>query len=478
MVRNVYQAALMLAAVLLSFATATVVAGLAGLPAPVLAVPGVVFAFMLSRRPGGEPWPEKAGAALLFTAAAAAGAWAGGELARHLVVGGAAFVALMGTSIWVRRFGPVATRLGAMAPLALIACLMASSGGPGGGSPWWTALVGLSAFCWVRAVRRIGARLTGLPGPAPRPASRPAARPAASTPRKARAGMLPSSRTALQMVIALTGAMAAGHLLFGDHWQWCVLSAMVVNLGTVGRGDLALKGAERGLGAMAGTLTAAALAAVTEPHGAVCVALIFLVLALASALRPYSYALHAAGITTALSLLYAYFGESPQQLLLVRVQALALGAAVAVAVGWFLLPLRTGDALRARMAAALAALSALLEARQGGTDTTRPLAHFDAALDAVAAGSRPHRIHRAGLRLVGARRDGRPTAAEVLLELRAPVRALTLRLPEPDEALAAATLGKVRRALADRPAARGRSPRPDVDAALRDLLAAIPAPRN
>ena len=46
-------------AVLLSFGTAVALAHAGGLPSPALAVPGVVFAFTLARRPGGEPLPEK-----------------------------------------------------------------------------------------------------------------------------------------------------------------------------------------------------------------------------------------------------------------------------------------------------------------------------------------------------------------------------------------------------------------------------------
>jgi len=51
MLSNGYSTLVAMAAGLLSFGTALGLAHGAGLPAPALAVPGVVFAFMLSRRP-------------------------------------------------------------------------------------------------------------------------------------------------------------------------------------------------------------------------------------------------------------------------------------------------------------------------------------------------------------------------------------------------------------------------------------------
>jgi uncharacterized membrane protein YccC len=292
-----------------------------------------------------------------------------------------------------------------------------------------------------------------------------------------------STRTALQLALALTTALAAGHLLFGPHWQWCAISAMVVNLGTAGRGDLALKGIERGLGAMAGTIAAAILAAWVQPRGTACIVVIFIVLALASALRRHGYAFYAGGITMVLSLLYGYFGESAQDLLLIRLQALALGAAIAVATGWFLLPVRAGDVLRARLATALAALSALLEARRTGAGAPAALAAFDAAADDVRASTRPYRLHRAVLRLARApRAAAHPAeAGDALLD----ARAVAVADPAPHRrATAATTIALLRRALADPaaslpdlPESARQGPPGGLDAALLQMARAIPALR-
>jgi hypothetical protein len=481
MINKGYITLVAMAAVLLSFLTALGLAHGAGLPAPALAVPGVVFAFTLSRRPGGEPLPERLTAAAVFSVLAGASAWLGPQLARHPVISGAVFVGFIGSSVWARRFGPAATRLGAMAPAVAIACLLASPAAPAD-VPWWpecgwTALVALCAFIWVRGTRWLGERVTGIPGPRPRPAP-----PRRDTPRQ---GMAASTRMALQTSLALAVALTAGHLLFGPHWQWCAISVMVVSLGAAGRGDQALRGIERGLGALSGTLLAAALAAVAEPHGTARIVVIFGLLALASGLRQYNYACYACGITAVLSELYGYFGESAGPLLPIRLEAVSLGAAIAVAVGWLVLPVRTRDVLRTRLAAALAALSALLAARRAGAGTREALAAFDAAAENIRASARPHRLHQSVLRLTRATLAPQPAdALEALLRCASAARALAATEPGPHERATAAAIGILRRALADPaalrrglPAAANQGPLADLDTALRQVAATVPALR-
>jgi Fusaric acid resistance protein-like len=481
MLSKSYSILVTMAAVLLSFLTALGLAHGAGLPAPALAVPAVVFGFMLSRRPGGEARPEKLTAAAVFSVLAGASTWFGPQLARHPLISGAVFVVFIGGSVWARRFGPVATRLGTMAPAVAISCLLASPAGPAD-VPWWpecgwTALVALCAFTWVRGTRWLGERLTGIPGPLPRPAS-----PRRDSPRP---GMANSTRMALQAALSLAAALTAGHLLFGAHWQWCAISVMVVSLGTAGRGDLALRGIERGLGALAGTLLAAALAAVAEPHGTACIVVIFVLLGLASGLRQYNYAFYACGITAVLSELYGFFGEPAGHLLPIRLEALSLGAAIAVAVGWFVLPVRARDVLRVRLAVALAALSALLAARRAGAGTREALAAFDAAAENVRAAMRPHRLHQWVLRLTRTSLAPHPAdAGEALLRCRAPVHALAATEPGPHERATAAAIGILRRALADPAALRrglsepaGQGPLANLDTALRQVAVAVPVLR-
>ncbi|MFJ2021602.1 hypothetical protein ACIOFZ_31045, partial [Streptomyces nodosus] len=177
-----------------------------------------------------EPVREQLGSAVLFSVMAGASVWLGTQMSPRPVIGAVVFVALMTASVWTRRFGPMATRLGAMVPLALLASLFTTGGAEQ--VPWWprcgrAALVGLLAFCWVHVLRRAGQRLLRLPRPEPRAA--------ASRRQRARRGPSVSTRMAAQTGLSLAVAFTAGHLLFGEHWQWTVLSALVVSLGTIGR---------------------------------------------------------------------------------------------------------------------------------------------------------------------------------------------------------------------------------------------------
>jgi Fusaric acid resistance protein-like len=482
MVSRVYNPLVAILAVLGSFFTGIEIAQhAAGYPAALLAVPAATFAFMLARRPGGDPAVERLMSAAGFALLAGGSVWIGTQMAEHPLIGGTAFVVLMSGSVWARRFGAGVTRLGAMVPLALISCLI-SSKSVAGGVPWWPicgwyALVGLGAFTWIQVVRWGAGKLTGIPaGPRPRP-------PAPARPQRRRGGVSTHTRMALQMAASLTLAFSLGHLLFGEHWQWAVISAMVVNLGTIGRGDLALKGLERGLGALAGTVIATVVVAAIDPQGTDCVVAIFVVLFAASILRPVNYAFYAAGVTTVLSLLYGYFGESAQHLLPIRLEALTLGAALAVTVGWFLLPILSTDVLRLRLATTLGTVSAFLEARREARPSAAALAAFDAAAAALAAAMRPHRLYRTVLRKARMGSSATPADAGVaLLAARGPLHALAAAGLGPRERATAKTVGLLRKALAapadplpELPPPAATAPLSDLDEALRRLARAIPA---
>jgi hypothetical protein len=480
MVSKVYNPLVAILAVLGSFLTGIEIARhAAGYPAPVLAVPATTFAFMLSRRPSGEPAIEKLMSAAGFALLAGASVWIGSQMAAHPVIGGVAFVVLMAGSIWARRFGARVTRLGAMVPLALISCLISSKSGAGT-VPWWPicgwyALVGFSAFVWIRVMRVVAERLTGIPG-GPPPRSAPDRR------KSQRKGISTHTRMALQMAVSLTLAFSLGHLVFGDHWQWTVISAMVVNLGALGRGEVVLKGLERGLGAMVGTLIATVIVVATDPQGTVCVVAIFVVLFVASILRPINYAFYAAGVTTVLSLLYGYFGESARQLLPIRLEALALGAALTVVVGWFLLPIRANDTLRLRLVSTLGALGAFLEARRESQPSAAALTTFDASVETLRASVRPHRLYRAALSRAHVARGIMPAdAGEALLAACGPVHAMAANKFGQRELATAKTIGLLRKALAapaaplpELPPAAPTPPLSDLDATLRRFAEAIP----
>jgi hypothetical protein len=88
--------------------------------------------------------------------------------------------------------------------------------------------------------------------------------------------------------------------------------------------------------------------------------IIFAVLGMAMWLREISYAYWAGCVTALLSLMYGYFGESAPSLLRTRLEEIAVGAVIGIAASWLVLPVRSGDVLRRRLADSLAALGGIL----------------------------------------------------------------------------------------------------------------------
>ncbi|GAA1173420.1 hypothetical protein GCM10009578_013940 [Streptomyces rhizosphaericus] len=251
-----------------------------------------------------------------------------------------------------------ATRAGTLLVLPLVAVLVLPGGtGPAGGHErtGWAAVMALVAVVWgsllTWAARR--ARLIRRP-----PAVEVTA--AAAGPR--RGGIPASTRMAWQMAAALAAAFAVGRMVWPDHWAWVVLTAFLVGSGARSRADVLVKGVWRTVGAAVGTVVAGALAGSFGPRSDAVVVLIFAVLAVATWLRELSHAYWAGCVTAVLSLLYDWFGQSPGGLLHTRLAGIAVGAVIGIAASWLVLPIRTSAAVRARTAAALAALTELLEA--------------------------------------------------------------------------------------------------------------------
>jgi uncharacterized membrane protein YccC len=200
---------------------------------------------------------------------------------------------------------------------------------------------------------------------------------------------------ALQMALALGAAFVVGRFGFTPRWTWTVLTAFIVCSGNRGRGDVLYKSLLRILGAAFGTVAATLLAGVFGPHDARSVVLIFVVLAVANWLRSLSYAYWAGCITAVLSLLNGYFGETRTSLLATRLEEILVGAAIGVAVSWFVLPVKTDAVVRRRIADALATLTDLLAAVRRDPSRLADLgARFEAEVEQLEQVARPIRAHR------------------------------------------------------------------------------------
>jgi uncharacterized membrane protein YccC len=285
----------------------------------------------------------------------------GTAIFRHPDLGDALFVAAVSATIWVRQFGEVARRIATLATLPLVAMLIVPApivAFPGGGGQrLWAAVVSLVALAWVVLTHGVAER-TGFLRPAadahvvgPRPASKRA---------RGRWRLTATTKMALQMGVSLGASFAVGRSVFGTHWTWVVLTAFIVATGNRGREDVVHKAAMRLLGAAAGTLAATTVAGAFAPGDNWSIVALFAVLSVAVWLRPLNYAFWAAGMTAALALLYGYYGEHGSGLLVTRLEAIAVGAGLAVASSCLLLPVRSTDTIRRDVGAALAALDRYL----------------------------------------------------------------------------------------------------------------------
>ena len=426
----------------------------------------VVFALSLARTQQGIDFKHRLISFAAMPILAVAAAKLGVLMATHADIGDGVFVLAVSGTIWIRRFGPTAGRLATLATLPLISILILQGSPVTASAPdhsWWAGVVALIAAFWVFTLQVIA----GVTGLGPRTPVHTAGRPTARSepPRRGtRARISVSTRMAVQMGVAVAVAFTAGRLIWPSHWTWTVLTAFIVCSGARSRGDVIHKGALRILGAGAGTILGTLIASTFAPFDHTSVVVIFAVLAVATWLRPLSYAYWAASVTAVLSLLYGYFGASATSLLHTRLEAILLGALIGIASSWMVLPIRSTDVLRSRLATMLATLSDLLKPRPRDTTTlTRQQARFDHSVHQLEQIAAPFEAHR---RLARHRRTA-PGNADAIAAIRrsvAPVHALIQYAANDNDVLAsprvvrvqsviAANIGALRRQIAGMPGA-------------------------
>ena len=345
-----------------------------------------VLAMTLSRNRLVQTWRGRAEAVIGLPVVGLATAGVGYLFVALPIVGAAAFVAAMFLSIYLRRFGPVWTRVGSLIALPFITLLIAPGAGVGT-TPAGVALLSVVVLVIVVALRLLAEVTRFLPkvrpapsaaGPAAQaaPATRaaPATQAAPAVPTRTPSGTRPiaSTRMAIQMAIALTAAFVVGYFVFPQHVAWVVLTAFIVCSGNRGRADVLYKSGLRIVGAAIGTIVASiGLVWLTPAHqsaqgsflqGPPLVILLLVILGIGLWLREWTYALWAVVMTLVITLLQGAVipvasGTGGEQLW-IRILAIVVGAACGLAASWFVLPIRSEGVVRKRVAEALAALSA------------------------------------------------------------------------------------------------------------------------
>lgn len=396
-------------------ALATMLCALAIAPGPGPAVLAVVLCLSLSRSQLDRDLRGRLEAAVVLPLVGLVALGVGLLLRQLPWIGASVFVAGMFVSIWLRRFGAMAQRAGSLIALPFVALLTVPHVRPAASSVMPVVLVpivvALLALLWVTIFHQL-VRLLRIRPPVDEE-DMPIAPPVAQN----QPGLAVSTRMAIQMAVALIAAFVVGFCFFRERWGWIVLTAFIVNSGNRGRLDVVYKSGMRVLGAAAGTVLALALGQHLGIDHRTSAALILAALFLGVWLRPFGYAWWALFVTVALALLQGFDGSAPGDLLWQRMEEIVLGALIGIAAAWFVLPVRSTDVLRLRLAHALAALS---EALDPATER-RSAARFNAALDRVEQVAPPFRAAR----LVMRKRPMHPADwADTLLDCREPAQAL------------------------------------------------------
>ncbi|SPX90356.1 Membrane protein-like protein [Mycobacterium xenopi] len=264
-----------------------------------------------------------------------------------------------------------------------------------------------TAAAEVRALVQHGARQTAAPV---------AAAPADDGP--SQRGLQPTTRQAIQVAVAASLAIVTGELVSPARWYWAVIAAFVIFAGTNSWGETLTKGWQRLLGTGLGVPCGVLIATLVSGNRVVSLVLIFVCVFCALYFMKVTYSLMTFWITTMLALLYGLLGQFNFQLLMLRIEETAIGAAIGVAVAILVLPTNTRTAVRNDAHAFFTTLSELVEAsvsamfgRDGPTPTDkarqldRNLQQFRATAKPVlagVAGLSGRRSIRRGLRMLTA----------------------------------------------------------------------------
>ena len=196
-----------------------------------------------------------------------------------------------------------------------------------------------------------------------------------------RIGMPPYVRVAIQMGVAVTGAILLGSLLSERRFYWAVIAAFVTFMGANNAGEQLRKGLMRVLGTLVGVVLGAVIAHTVADRTLLAIAVILFALFLGLYLMRISYAFMVIGITVMVSQLYVELGEFSDSLLLLRLEETMVGAAVAAIAALCVLPLHTKRVTRVAAREYVQAIAAVAdEAVARLLDAERPIAPLRKAI--------------------------------------------------------------------------------------------------
>ncbi|MFZ0369661.1 MAG: FUSC family protein [Halobacillus sp.] len=157
-------------------------------------------------------------------------------------------------------------------------------------------------------------------------------------------GLKPTTKKAIQALIAGTIAIIVGYLISPIQPYWVLLTTFIVQLGTETVGRTYLKGLERSVGTLIGAIIGFILATLVSGNSTLEVILLFSVIFLAFYLLTVSYTIMSLFITMLIAFMYdLILGGISMELLGARVIDTIAGGAIALGVSAFIYPTKTMD---------------------------------------------------------------------------------------------------------------------------------------
>lgn len=148
-------------------------------------------------------------------------------------------------------------------------------------------------------------------------------------------------RFALQITLACAIAMLGGHLISSDRWYWAVMSAFLIFMNTQSAGAVTVRGISRTTGSLAGIALGIGFATLVRGDLYLTVPLVAIFIFGAFYLPRISYAGMNVCINVTISLIYGLIGIFTPELLVLRLEETAIGAAAGIFAALAVLPVRT-----------------------------------------------------------------------------------------------------------------------------------------
>ncbi|MFI2507689.1 FUSC family protein [Streptomyces sp. NPDC018972] len=175
----------------------------------------------------------------------------------------------------------------------------------------------------------------------------------------------PTTRAAVQVSVGSTLAIVGGELLSAHRWYWAVLTCWIVFINTASTGEILVKGYRRLLGTVFGVVAGILLAALVGRHTWTAFALVLVLIFAMFYTAPLSYTLMSFFVTAMLGLLYTLLHTYSWEVLVLRVEETALGAACGVVAAALVLPVNTDRRTNELLVTVLERLAEVTEAAVG-----------------------------------------------------------------------------------------------------------------